>query len=194
MLTEWSTTYADEEQADCYYRARYYDSMLGRFLTEDPLRFAAGLDFFTYADNAPVLASDPTGLIHQAWNEPPFDGRLHDDPGSGLESLCNNKATLARDIEWLELSLTVRWDEIMKLGKKADKGHVTRHLLELDTLNRCKQECEKERKPEGGREWDEITDWLRDRWSEFSYAISHPRPSSSPVPPPPVWPWTWAPL
>jgi RHS repeat-associated protein len=46
-----------------YYRARYYDSSIGRFISEDPLGYAAGVNFYAYCSNSPVDCSDPTGLI-----------------------------------------------------------------------------------------------------------------------------------
>ena len=46
-----------------YYRARYYDSNVGRFINEDPARFASGnSDFFAYVLNSPVNFRDPSGL------------------------------------------------------------------------------------------------------------------------------------
>jgi|SRR5271166_3762397 len=45
-----------------YYRARYYDPQAGRFISEDPTGFQAGVDFYSYAFNRPVLLNDPTGL------------------------------------------------------------------------------------------------------------------------------------
>jgi RHS repeat-associated protein len=38
-----------------YYRARYYDPRLGRFISEDPIRFAGGLNFYTYLTVRPFL-------------------------------------------------------------------------------------------------------------------------------------------
>jgi RHS repeat-associated protein len=52
----------DSNTALYYYRARYYDPVAGRFLREDPMRFAAGTDFYTYVQNNPANLSDPTGL------------------------------------------------------------------------------------------------------------------------------------
>ncbi len=46
-----------------YYRARYYDLEIGRFISEDPLGFAAGINFYTYVDNNPVNFNDPTGKL-----------------------------------------------------------------------------------------------------------------------------------
>ncbi|MFO0796118.1 MAG: putative Ig domain-containing protein [Gemmataceae bacterium] len=49
--------------SDYYYRARYYDSATGRFLSVDPLEFAAGdLNLYRYVGNAPLRSADPTGL------------------------------------------------------------------------------------------------------------------------------------
>jgi RHS repeat-associated protein len=45
-----------------YYRARYYDSVVGRFLLEDPSGFKAGVNFYPYVTNDPVNQTDPMGF------------------------------------------------------------------------------------------------------------------------------------
>ena len=45
-----------------YYRARYYDPKVGRFISEDPIRFAGGNNFYTYVLDAPTRWRDPFGL------------------------------------------------------------------------------------------------------------------------------------
>jgi RHS repeat-associated protein len=45
-----------------YYRARYYDPQVGRFLSEDPIGFDGGINFYTYVRNNPVNRTDPLGL------------------------------------------------------------------------------------------------------------------------------------
>ena len=47
-----------------FYRARYYDVSIGRFVSEDPIRFG-GFDsqLTRYAQNAPPIFSDPFGLV-----------------------------------------------------------------------------------------------------------------------------------
>jgi RHS repeat-associated protein len=51
----------DTETGLYYYRARYYDPMTGRFLSEDPIHFKAGVNFYSYVNNNSVLLSDPVG-------------------------------------------------------------------------------------------------------------------------------------
>lgn len=53
----------DSETGLYYYRARYYDPNTGRFLNEDPSRFAAGVDFYVYVDNNSTNLFDPSGLL-----------------------------------------------------------------------------------------------------------------------------------
>jgi RHS repeat-associated protein len=43
-----------------YYNARWYDSDLGRFITEDPI--GDGLNWYAYVGNSPMNRLDPTGL------------------------------------------------------------------------------------------------------------------------------------
>jgi RHS repeat-associated protein len=53
----------DAETGLWYYRARYYDANTGRFLSEDPLGFAAGdTNLARYVGNGPTNYTDPTGL------------------------------------------------------------------------------------------------------------------------------------
>lgn len=54
----------DFETGLYYYRARYYDPRLGRFIGQDPISFA-GLDanLYRYANNSPTNHTDPLGLM-----------------------------------------------------------------------------------------------------------------------------------
>jgi RHS repeat-associated protein len=45
-----------------YYRSRYYHPLLQRFIKEDPTRFDAGLNFYSYVQNNPLKFTDPLGL------------------------------------------------------------------------------------------------------------------------------------
>ena len=52
----------DSETGLYFYRARYYDQRSGRFISEDPIAFQAGVNFYAYVFNNPVTNVDPTGL------------------------------------------------------------------------------------------------------------------------------------
>jgi len=59
----------DTETSLYYYRARYYDPTVGRFIGEDPLRFSAGTNFYSYVRSNPVRFKDPMGLIRDCDEE-----------------------------------------------------------------------------------------------------------------------------
>lgn len=66
----------DTETGLGYYRARYYDPQIGRFLSEDPKRFVSGVNFYSYVKNNSPNLVDPFGFagshpasIDLAWNE-----------------------------------------------------------------------------------------------------------------------------
>ncbi len=59
----------DSETGAYYYRARYYDTSVGRFISEDPIGFDAGTNFYRYALNNPIRFSDPFG--NDVWLEGP---------------------------------------------------------------------------------------------------------------------------
>jgi RHS repeat-associated protein len=46
-----------------YFRNRYADLSVGGFISEDPLGFKAGINFYVYVNNNPVNANDPYGHI-----------------------------------------------------------------------------------------------------------------------------------
>jgi RHS repeat-associated protein len=52
---------SNTEAALYYYRARYYDQNSGRLVSEDPVRFKAGINFYTYVFNDPINLIDPRG-------------------------------------------------------------------------------------------------------------------------------------
>jgi RHS repeat-associated protein len=69
----------DSETGLYFYRARYFDPPTGRFLSEDPIGFSGGLNFYAYVQNSPLNFLDPSGL-HSVY----YDGqyvRVFDDLG-----------------------------------------------------------------------------------------------------------------
>lgn len=56
----------DSEIALYYYRARYYNPTVGRFVSEDSVKFAQGVNFYRYTEDDPVQFADPYG--HGLWD------------------------------------------------------------------------------------------------------------------------------
>jgi RHS repeat-associated protein len=52
----------DSESSLYYYRARYFDPTTGRFLSEDPIAFEGGANFYAYVGNNVPNLIDPFGL------------------------------------------------------------------------------------------------------------------------------------
>ncbi len=53
----------DSETGLMYYRARWYDPQLGRFVSEDPIGFEGGdVNLYAYVENEPLNFGDPRGL------------------------------------------------------------------------------------------------------------------------------------
>jgi RHS repeat-associated protein len=46
-----------------YMRGRYYNPSLGRFMSEDPIGFGGGINFYAYCGNNPINYNDPYGLL-----------------------------------------------------------------------------------------------------------------------------------
>jgi uncharacterized protein RhaS with RHS repeats len=62
-----------------YYRARWYDPQTGRFISEDPIEFQGGTNWYAYVGNNPLSNWDPSGL--EAFGEM----QMYLDPPSPLQ-------------------------------------------------------------------------------------------------------------
>jgi RHS repeat-associated protein len=69
-----------------YYRARFYNPAIGRFLQTDPIGYADGINWYAYCGNNPINFIDPWGLCGQKgfWSRlwrGAFYGDLEEDNG-----------------------------------------------------------------------------------------------------------------
>ncbi len=92
----------DPETGLLYYRARYYDPKVGRFISEDPIGFSGGNNFFVYADSNPIRYSDPTGLLTTCFVKKQHDyARKTTDPETGKCVFGCALKGICKDIELL---------------------------------------------------------------------------------------------
>ena len=82
----------DGETGLRYNRNRYYDSQTGRFLSEDPIRWYGGFNFYRYVLNSPTKFIDPFGLDKTLWDCGTARGRngryCTDGPSRLLKNSC----------------------------------------------------------------------------------------------------------
>ncbi|MBK7922997.1 MAG: RHS repeat-associated core domain-containing protein [Gemmatimonadetes bacterium] len=121
----------DSETGLYYMRARYYDPALGRWISEDPIGIAGGLNVYAYAGNDPVNGRDPSGLDPDCDPGvvclPPLE--RHDEPewiptwyGTNGEP-CNSGWTSSTD-EWVRLrsggQIPDRWRNLPGGGEESE--------------------------------------------------------------------------
>ena len=65
-LTSWATGWAEEMAPEypqaSYYRARYYDPSVGRFISEDRIELEGGINLYRYSNDNPITLADAFGL------------------------------------------------------------------------------------------------------------------------------------
>ncbi|MCL5279871.1 MAG: hypothetical protein M1376_08210 [Planctomycetes bacterium] len=76
----------DQETGLYYYRARYYNPQIGRFLQTDPVGYSNGMNWYAYCGNDPTTRCDPSGL---AWEDCSirivlYNGSAEGDPDLGV--------------------------------------------------------------------------------------------------------------
>jgi len=59
----------DIETGLYYYRARYYNPHIGRFMQTDPVGYGAGMNLYAYCGNNPIGRADPSGLYYTFLSE-----------------------------------------------------------------------------------------------------------------------------
>jgi RHS repeat-associated protein len=133
---QYTARESDAETSLYFYRARYYDPGVGRFMNEDPADFGTGTNFYNYAANNPTVLIDPFGLWHCAANV-----NCNFTPGLKKALLCFDKCT------GLDTAITGGLGKRSKPGSSHSKGEAcdvgrnSNPTLPRDKTERCFLQC-----------------------------------------------------
>jgi RHS repeat-associated protein len=123
----------DSETGLYYYRARYYDPAVGRFLSQDPIGFAGGdTNLYRYVRNQPARLSDPLGTdsitdqgIKDAQRRANLNKNIRD-----RNDACRRIGQLQQQLDALSWDPDVPDTVIFNIERQLDDLHQT-----LDRLN-----------------------------------------------------------
>jgi RHS repeat-associated protein len=90
--------YYDQESGLNYFYNRYYNPTIGRFTSEDPIRFEGGLNFNSFVGSNPITFTDKFGLERDWSSEMPNGGGLSNMRGGEFTALFG--ASPAEIIGW----------------------------------------------------------------------------------------------
>jgi RHS repeat-associated protein len=91
----------DQETGLRFYRLRYFDPGVGRFISEDPIGFDGGVNFYRYVQNNVTDLIDPFGLSSLVFNRANGTLTLLDNNGN-VVAVCTaaNNATRSSNGPW----------------------------------------------------------------------------------------------
>lgn len=80
----------DTETSLYYYRARYYDALAGRFLSEDQIGSDEGVNLYVYVGNSPILRRDPTGFFSVVGFPPDLATEMRNAVNNAIKRLTDS--------------------------------------------------------------------------------------------------------
>jgi len=124
---------SDTETGLYYYRARYYDPTIGRFLNEDPIGFYGAQDSYIYARNHTIDHIDPLGLTDFKYNltyrgssngsARLFDGKFYPTLPPSIRADCKGLGN-----GQYKLTINVTWDILIVYFSPEQLLHEEGHL------------------------------------------------------------------
>src|SRR5258708_10609180 len=85
------------DQCVSYSRARCYNPQFGRFVSEDPIGFADGINVYAYAGDSPTNFTDPFGRVARSCIEQAYSKHLPNcsEGGPLLAVFCKGRVLTA---------------------------------------------------------------------------------------------------
>lgn len=128
--------YFDEETGLHYNMRRYYDPTIGRYISQDPMGFEGGENFYSYAAGDPANLTDPTGECPAciAYATCFAACMLQDAAVNAITGECNNFAESAKNCALgcaIGLGLAKAWEWGRRLLRRNPCGS---NSFEADTL------------------------------------------------------------
>jgi len=78
-----------------FYRSRYYSPAVGRFISEDPMGWAGGINAYAYANDNPLKFRDPLGLCSKQTCTAAFFNHLLDfTDNEKVKEIASNASTI----------------------------------------------------------------------------------------------------
>jgi len=92
----------DKETNLIYFRARYYDPIMGRFLSVDPMGYQDSMNLYQAFNQNPINFIDPWGLWERLGDWSPTSAYVRRESGDTLQELA--KLITGRKNDWVELA------------------------------------------------------------------------------------------
>ena len=189
----------DAETGLRYYRTRYFDPSVGRFINEDMARFGGGLNFYRYVNNSPTRFLDPFGLAPVNPQDMIsltglFPGYTPLDGGDGI--VAPMPCAQARKIleqngfysfdNWVTLNPFLFWDPIAHSGGWEFRKKDGMHIRMKYPNKPCDKTCQLDEAHND--DYNPMFDPWGHLWNELlPYVVTQIAPPNGPSGPPPMY-------
>ncbi|MBU4488543.1 MAG: hypothetical protein KKI13_05705 [Candidatus Omnitrophica bacterium] len=145
----------DAETGLYYYRARYYDTRLGRFLQADPIKYLGGINVYSYCKDNPINWIDPFGLEVYITGHPVGKVGGH----SAIALVPDNEKDFANDPRFTRNPQTGKLEADLS-GGRSKEGMLTQYPHDLDRMTNPGMSNKPIKDPKGRSDTQLINDIL----------------------------------